>query len=137
MINVKRKVYKKILSWLLHTHDALCLLNDRNNSHHVGFYLNDDNFTEMTGTDPVLLEKFLNTSQSLLINLINFTVLGDPRTNQNPPLLAFGILFYQWHNVIANRVQKQNPDMSDEEVFQRARRVVVGTLQVSEYYESY
>lgn len=57
-------------------------------------------------------------------------MLGDPRTNQHPPLLALGILFYRYHNVVAARVQREHPDMSDEEVFQKARRTVVGTLQV-------
>ena len=57
-------------------------------------------------------------------------VLGDPRTNQNPALLTFGILFFRWHNVVAARVQAQHPDWPDEEVFQRARRFVVATLQV-------
>jgi hypothetical protein len=59
-------------------------------------------------------------------------VLGDPRTNQNPALLAFGILFFRWHNVVAGRVQAQHPDWPDEEVFQRARRIVVATLQVNQ-----
>jgi hypothetical protein len=58
-------------------------------------------------------------------------VLGDPRTNQNPALLTFGILFFLWHNVVAARVQTQHPDWPDEEVFQRARRFVVATMQVS------
>ncbi|XP_058806177.1 dual oxidase isoform X1 [Phymastichus coffea] len=62
-------------------------------------------------------------------------LLGDPRTNQHPPLLVFGILFYRWHNVIAARVQYEHPDMSDEEIFQRTRRIVVGTLQNIIMYE--
>ena len=62
--------------------------------------------------------------------LLYVSVLGDPRTNQHPPLLAFGILFHRWHNVVASRVQQENPRMTDEEVFQRARRIVVATLQV-------
>lgn len=57
-------------------------------------------------------------------------VLGDPRSNQNPALLSFGILLFKWHNVIADRVQQDHPDWSDEEVFQKARRFVVATLQV-------
>lgn len=61
---------------------------------------------------------------------ILFSVLGDPRTNQNPALLTFGILFFRWHNVVASRVQHEHPDWSDEDVFQRARRVVIATLQV-------
>jgi len=56
--------------------------------------------------------------------------MGDPRTNQNPALLAFGILFFKWHNVVAEKVQKEHPDWGDEEIFQRARRYVIATLQV-------
>jgi dual oxidase len=57
-------------------------------------------------------------------------VLGDPRTNQNPALLAFGIVLFRWHNVLAYRVQEEHPDWSDEDVFQRARRLVIASLQV-------
>lgn len=68
----------------------------------------------------------------------SYSVLGDPRTNQHPPLLALGILFYRWHNVIAARIQLENPNMSDEDIFQKARRVVIGTLQVClSYLNSY
>ncbi|XP_043219093.1 dual oxidase-like [Amphibalanus amphitrite] len=62
-------------------------------------------------------------------------LLGDERTNQNPALLAFGILFFRWHNKVAMRVQEEHPDWSDEEVFQRARRIVVATLQNVAMYE--
>lgn len=61
-------------------------------------------------------------------------VLGDPRSNQNPALLSFGILLFKWHNVLAERVQFDHPDWSDEEVFQKARRFVVATLQVCTMY---
>lgn len=57
-------------------------------------------------------------------------LLGDPRTNQNPALLSFAIVFHRWHNVLAARVQKQHPDWPDEEVFERARRLVIATMQV-------
>ncbi|XP_044015108.1 dual oxidase isoform X1 [Aphidius gifuensis] len=62
-------------------------------------------------------------------------LLGDPRTNQHPALLAFGIIFYRWHNVIASRVQHEYPQMSDEDIFQRTRRIVVGTIQNIIMYE--
>jgi dual oxidase len=62
-------------------------------------------------------------------------VLGDPRTNQNPALLTVSILFFRWHNVVAERVQKEHPDWSDEDVFQRARRIVVATVQNIVAYE--
>ena len=58
------------------------------------------------------------------------TVLGDPMTNQNPAILAIGILFFRYHNRIANKLQKDHPDWSDEEIFQRSRRFVIATIQV-------
>ena len=57
------------------------------------------------------------------------------RTNQNPALLSFGILFYRWHNVLAGRVQAEHPEWSDEDVFQRARRINIATLQNIIAYE--
>ncbi|XP_046679008.1 dual oxidase isoform X1 [Homalodisca vitripennis] len=62
-------------------------------------------------------------------------LLGDPRSNQNPALLSFGILFFRWHNVMAGRVQRDHPDWNDEEVFQRARRIVIANLQNIVMYE--
>ncbi|XP_034946208.1 dual oxidase isoform X2 [Chelonus insularis] len=70
-----------------------------------------------------------------MLNPERLYLLGDPRTNQHPALLTFGILFYRWHNVIAARVQRENPLMSDEDIFQRARRIVVGTIQNIIMYE--
>ena len=61
-----------------------------------------------------------------------FSVLGDPRVNQNPALLALGIIFYRWHNLQAAVVQTLHPDWNDEDIFQAARRRVIATLQVTE-----
>ena len=38
--------------------------------------------------------------------------------NQNPGFLALGILFYRWHNLQAEEVAEQNPEWTDEDVFQ-------------------
>ncbi|XP_035222142.1 dual oxidase-like isoform X3 [Stegodyphus dumicola] len=62
-------------------------------------------------------------------------LLGDPRSNQNPALLAFGIVFFRWHNVMAKRIQDEHPDWSDEDVFERARRWVIASLQNIILYE--
>lgn len=62
-------------------------------------------------------------------------MLGDPRTNQNPALLTLSILFFRWHNVVAGRVQQEHPDWSDEDVFQRARRIVIASIQNIILYE--
>lgn len=62
-------------------------------------------------------------------------MLGDPRTNQNPALLSFAIMFLRWHNVLANRIKHQHPSWSDEDIFQRARRIVIASLQNVIMYE--
>lgn len=62
-------------------------------------------------------------------------MLGDPRTNQNPALLTFAIIFLRWHNVLAQRIKHQHPEWSDEDVFQRARRIVVASIQNIIMYE--
>ena len=58
-------------------------------------------------------------------------MLGDPRVNQNPALLALAIIFYRWHNLQAELVQQAHPDWNDEDIFQGARRRVIATLQVT------
>lgn len=45
-------------------------------------------------------------------------MLGDPRANENPGLLSLGLILYRWHNIQARRIQKENPDWTDEDVFQ-------------------
>lgn len=41
----------------------------------------------------------------------------------------------RYHNVLANRVKRQNPSWSDEDIFQRARRIVIASLQNIIAYE--
>lgn len=62
-------------------------------------------------------------------------VLGDPRTNQNPAVLSFAILFLRWHNTLAHRIKRVHADWSDEDIFQRARRYVIASLQNVIMYE--
>lgn len=69
----------------------------------------------------------------IIIDLI--LVLGDPRTNQNPALLTFAIVLLRWHNILAQRIKHQHSEWSDEDVFQRARRIVVASIQNIIMYE--
>lgn len=62
-------------------------------------------------------------------------MLGDSRTNQNPVILAFSILMFRWHNVLADRVAAEHPEWSDEDIFQRARRLVIASMQNIILYE--
>lgn len=50
-------------------------------------------------------------------------------------MLSFAILFLRWHNVQAQEVKRNHPDWNDEEIFQRARRQVIASLQSIFVYE--
>ncbi|XP_023217441.1 dual oxidase 2-like [Centruroides sculpturatus] len=58
-----------------------------------------------------------------------FFKLGNPRGNENPFLLTFGILWFRWHNRIAETLRNKNPGWSDERVFNEARKWVIATYQ--------
>lgn len=51
---------------------------------------------------------------------------------QNPGFTSVGLVWFRYHNAIASRLQKANPDWSDEKLFQKTRRHVVAALQVLE-----
>lgn len=55
--------------------------------------------------------------------------LGDPRINEHPGLLSFGLVFFRWHNEMARRLQQKNPNWTDLQIFDGARRWVIATLQ--------
>ena len=60
---------------------------------------------------------------------------GDVRANENVELTAIHTLFVREHNLLAGAISSANPSLNDEQVFQAARRVVVGELQVITYRE--
>ncbi|MFO0976044.1 MAG: peroxidase family protein [Planctomycetaceae bacterium] len=60
---------------------------------------------------------------------------GDIRANENPELTALQTLFVREHNYQADRIAKANPTLSDEEVYQQARAIVIAEIQVITYNE--
>ena len=60
---------------------------------------------------------------------------GDIRANENIELTSLHTLFVREHNFWANRIAAQNPGMSDEGIYQRARAIVGAELQVITYKE--
>lgn len=60
---------------------------------------------------------------------------GDVRANENVELTAIHTLFVREHNLIARGIAAANPSLNDEQIFQAARRIVVGELQVITYRE--
>jgi peroxidase len=60
---------------------------------------------------------------------------GDVRANENPALLAMHTLWAREHNRLASQVASEQPDWTDEEIFQYARRVVGAEIQSITYQE--
>jgi len=54
---------------------------------------------------------------------------GDERANENPLLLGLHTVFLREHNRRAATLKAAHPDWTDEDIFQAARRWVIGLLQ--------
>ena len=62
-------------------------------------------------------------------------VAGDVRANENVLLLSFHTLFVREHNRICEVLKLENPDWTDEELYQYARKIVGGLIQAITYEE--
>ncbi len=60
---------------------------------------------------------------------------GDVRANENIELTSMHTLFVREHNRLADQIAKANPRLSDEEIYQRARALVIAEIQVITYKE--
>lgn len=60
---------------------------------------------------------------------------GDVRANENIELTSLHTIFVREHNRWADRITKLNPKLNDQEVYQRARAVVIAEIQSITYNE--
>lgn len=60
---------------------------------------------------------------------------GDVRANENIELTAMQTLFVREHNRLAGQIAKQNPKWTDEQIYQKARSLVIGEIQAITYNE--
>jgi Ca2+-binding RTX toxin-like protein len=60
---------------------------------------------------------------------------GDIRANENVALLSMHTVFVREHNRIATELAAENPDLTDEELYQQARAQVQAQLQAITYNE--
>lgn len=74
------------------------------------------------------LENAGGTSETLFL-------AGDIRANENVALSSMHTIFVREHNRIATELAEQNPDLTDEELYQQARSIVAAELQVITYNE--
>ncbi|MCW5519453.1 T9SS type A sorting domain-containing protein [Aureitalea sp. L0-47] len=64
-----------------------------------------------------------------------FFVGGDIRVNEQPGLACFHTLWVREHNRLCDEIKAANPSWSDEEIFQRARKIVGALIQAVTYEE--
>lgn len=64
-----------------------------------------------------------------------FYMLGNPRGNENPFLLTFGILWFRYHNFRARQLKANHPDWNDERLFNEARKWVIAVHQKLVLYD--
>ena len=62
-------------------------------------------------------------------------VAGDVRANENPLLTSFHTLFAREHNRLCDELKAGNPSWTDEQLYQRARKIVGGIIQAIVYEE--
>jgi peroxidase len=60
---------------------------------------------------------------------------GDVRGNENIELTALHTVFVREHNRIATRLASQNPALTDQELYLKARAMVVGEIQAITFNE--
>lgn len=72
-------------------------------------------------------ELFVTKHQTAEVS--RFFKLGNPRGNENSFLLTFGIMWFRWHNYIAETIKNLRPQWSSEEIFNEARKWVIATQQ--------
>lgn len=60
---------------------------------------------------------------------------GDVRANENIELTSMHTLFVREHNRLAEKIAASDPTLSDEEIYQQARAIVIGELQAITYNE--
>ena len=60
---------------------------------------------------------------------------GDARANENIELTSIQTLFVREHNRVAAELAAANPNLTDGELYQRARAIVVGEIQAITYNE--
>uniref|UniRef100_A0A8C5P9H6 NAD(P)H oxidase (H2O2-forming) n=1 Tax=Leptobrachium leishanense TaxID=445787 RepID=A0A8C5P9H6_9ANUR len=54
---------------------------------------------------------------------------GNAMANESPFLQAASIVWFRYHNYLAQTFMERNPDWTDEDVFQNARKWVIATYQ--------
>lgn len=60
---------------------------------------------------------------------------GDVRANENVLLTSMHTVFVREHNRLADEIAERDPSLTDEQIYQQARKIVTAQLQVITYNE--
>ena len=88
-----------------------------------------------------LLPEYVNGSSPVMANTSVPTmaagayVAGDVRANEHTALLTMHTVFVREHNRLAEIIAAENPAFSDEDIYQRARKIVGAQIQAITYNE--
>lgn len=62
-------------------------------------------------------------------------VLGNDRGNENLFIMAEGVIWFRYHNYLASQFENESLGLTDEELFQKARKWVIATFQKIAFYD--
>lgn len=68
-------------------------------------------------------------------NITKWFVAGDVRANENALLTAMHTLFVREHNRLCEVIKTENPSWNDEQIYQRARKIVGAEIEAIVYEE--
>jgi len=84
---------------------------------------------------PFNTDGFANANDAHLVPDNQLFLAGDIRANENLELTAIHTLFVREHNTLAAALAAANPRLTDEQLYQRARRLVIAEVQAITYGE--
>ena len=89
---------------------------------------NDPELSDTRGSDAYGMDDDTDSGSKLF-------VAGDRRANENPLLTSFHTIFLREHNRICDNLKVEDPSLNDEQLYQKARKLVGGILQNIVYKE--
>jgi hypothetical protein len=106
-------------------------------------WLREGSYGKMKVTETEIgdfLPKAADGEEAPSVSFVGFSaserfVAGDSRANEHSALTAMHVLFLREHNRIASEVYIENPDYTDEEIYQIARKINTAQMQFITYFE--
>ena len=123
-----RQQVNEISGWLdatnIYSNNAECLIELRANDGTGRLKIGDGNLLPHAD-DP----------EFCFVTVDDFFLSGDERVNEHIGLTSINTVFVLEHNRLADEIRKENPDISGDEVFNRARNIVAAQIQKITYEE--